>query len=85
MSENQNGRFETRFKETLSKGEHPELKTLQQKWLADYLQKKTAGPSPATAGATTPALGAPQRRAKTLEEAADIAEEMLTGVAPNYR
>jgi outer membrane translocation and assembly module TamA len=77
MSESLNGRFEARFKDVLSKGEHPELKRLQEKWLADYLAKKGSGPAPAAG--LTPSLGAPPKRAKTLDEAADIAEEMLTG------
>lgn len=85
LSEAQNGRFESRFKEVLSKGEHPEVKALIQKAIAEYLQKKTGGPSPTPAGALTPSLGAPVRRAKTLDEAADIAEEMLTGKAPSYQ
>lgn len=85
LADSQNSRFETRFKEVLSKREHPEVKALIEKAVAEYLQKKTAGPSPAPAGAITPSLGAPTRRAKTLDEAADIAEELLTGVAPSYQ
>lgn len=83
LVESQGSRFESRFKETLSKGEHPELKQLQAKWLADYLAKKGSGPSPAVGN--TPSLGAPPKRvAKTFDEAADIAEEMLTGIAPRH-
>lgn len=86
LADVQNGRFETRFKEVLSKREHPEVKALIEKAVAEYLQKKTAGPSPTPSGAITPALGAPPvRKAKTLDEAADIAEEMLTGKAPSYQ
>ncbi len=83
LSESQNGRFETRFKEALTKGEHPELKALLAKHLADYLKNKGGGPSPVPAGALTPALNAPPKRvARTFDEAADIAHEMLTGEAP---
>lgn len=84
ISESQNGRFESRFKEVLSKGEHPELKAMKDRWLADYLKNKGGGPSPVPAGALTPTLGAAPRRAKNLDEAADMAEEMLTGVAVRH-
>lgn len=77
LSEAQVGRFESRFKDVLSKGEHPEIKALQQKWLADYLKTKTGGPTPPSNGPASPA--ASPKRARTLDEAADIAEEMLTG------
>ncbi len=82
IAESQNGRFESRFKEVLAKGEHPDIKVMKDKWLADYLAKKGSGPAPAAG--LTPSLGAPPRRAKTFDEAADMAEEMLTGVAPRH-
>lgn len=85
LSEHQNSRFEARFQDVLSNREHPAVKALLEKAVAEYLQKKTAGPSPVPAGVSTPSLGAAPRRAKTLDEAADIAEEMLTGVAPNHQ
>lgn len=78
LSESQSGRFESRLKDVLSKGEHPEIKALKDKWLADYLAKKGGGPSPVPPAQTPTGVAAP-KKARTLDEAADIAEEMLTG------
>lgn len=78
LSESQTGRFETRLQDILAKGEHPAVKAYREKAVAEYLQKKGSGPSPVPA-AITPSSPAGPRKARTLDEAADIAEEMLTG------
>lgn len=78
ISDAQTGKFESRFKDILTKGEHPELKALQAKWLAEYLAKKgNPGPVPPSAGPVAPTTA--PKKARTFDEAADIAEEMLTG------
>ena len=79
LAKNGESRFDSRFTETLKKGEHPELVKMKETWIAEYLQKKGSGPTPPSGGALTPALGGSPRRAKTFDEAADIAQEMLTG------
>ena len=70
--------FDSRFNEILAKGEHPSLKAYKEAAIAEYLKSKGGGPSPVTsAGGSTPALGGGPKRAKTLDEAADMAAEML--------
>lgn len=70
--------FNSRFSEILKKGDHPELKSLIEAKIAEYLQKKTAGGAPPNNGnASTPSLGGAPRKARTFDEAADIADEML--------
>ena len=78
MESARNSSFDNRFNELLTKGEHPSLKAYKEAVIAEYLKSKGGGPSPVTsAGGATPSLGGSPKRAKTLDEAADIAAEML--------
>lgn len=73
-----NAAFDTRFTDILTKGEHPALKAHNERIIAEYLKTKGAGPAPVTTGSgATPALGGAPKKAQSLDEAADIAAEML--------
>jgi hypothetical protein len=75
--------FNSRFDGMLAKGDHPSLVKFREAAIAKYLEGKTAKPSPATNtnGSAPPTGPGAPRRAKTFEEAADIADEMLRAAA----
>ncbi len=70
--------FNSRFGEVLKKGDHPELAKYREAQIAAYLAEKKLGPTPPNAaGGATPSLSGAPKKARTLDEAADMADEML--------
>lgn len=73
-------RFESRFAEIIGKGEHPLLKKMNDDALAKYLKDKEIKPAPlggSAGGSTPPPMSSGPKRAKSLDEAQDIANEMM--------
>lgn len=78
MEAKRNSSFDSRFNEIITKGDHPTLKQYKEQVIAEYLKSKAAGPAPVTSAVgSTPALGGPAKKARTLDEASDMAMEML--------
>jgi hypothetical protein len=71
-------RFNSRLDELLSKGEHPRIKKYNDEFLAKYLKDKERQPAPVGGSGGSPSLGDGAKKPKSLEEAQDLANELMS-------